>query len=140
MLRVCRYKTMNEQKIETPRFIIKSAVKLLNSQIVVNTSTPFESSQFEVSCKQIEYKKSVSAKVNFGLLIFTLFLGFTGVMFLWGNSSYISAYFFGFAAVILLVVFPQNLKLFPLKLAREMLLSFSLPIATNHKFLNLPKR
>lgn len=78
---------MNEQKIETRRFIIKSAVKLLNSQIVVNTSTPFESSQFEVSCKRIEYKKFVSAKVNFGLLIFTLFLGFIGILFLCGNLS-----------------------------------------------------
>ena len=106
---------MNEQKIETRRFLKRSAVELLNSKIVVNTSTPFESNQFEVSYEQIEDKKSVSTKVNFGLLILTLFLSVTGILYLFGNSSYISLYFFIFAFVILLVAFLTKLKVISIK-------------------------
>ena len=106
---------MNEQKIETRRFLKRSAVELLNSKIVVNTSTPFESNQFEVSYEQIEDKKSVSTKVNFGLLILTLFLSVTGILYLFGNSSYISVYFFIFAFVILLIAFLTKLKVISIK-------------------------
>lgn len=106
---------MNQQKIETRRFIKRSAVELLNSKIVVNTSTPFESNQFEVSYEHIEDKKLISTKVNFGLLILTLFLSVTGILYLFGNSSYISLYFFIFAFVILLVAFLTKLKVISIK-------------------------
>jgi hypothetical protein len=102
-------------EIETTRFIKKISIQLLDSRVVVKKSSPFETSEFELSYEQIENKKTIETKVNFSLLVFSSFAAIVGFLYLFGDKSSNSIVFFLFSFVILLIAFATKLKVIIIK-------------------------
>ena len=106
---------MPDSIIETRRFFKKCTLELLKDEIKVIKSTPFNSVEFEVSYEQIETKKTIETKVNFGLLVLVFLFSFIGILFLFGDRSYISTLFFSFAILVLIFSIITKLKIMTIK-------------------------
>ena len=101
--------------LETKRLLKTSTIELFNDKIKVFKTSPFESVEFEVSYEQIEKKKTVETKANFGLLICVLLLSITGIFYLLGNSPVTGIKLLSFGAAILVVSFFTKLKIITIK-------------------------
>lgn len=106
---------MDETQIETSKFWAKNYIKLFSNRIVIRKSTPFESSEFEVSYEQMENKKSIETKVNFGMLIVTSIGVIIGFLYLFGNHPEIGFLFLFIAVVVLLISFATKTKVVIIK-------------------------
>jgi hypothetical protein len=106
---------MDELKIETNRFFKKNSIELLDSHMLVRKSSPFETSEFELSYDQIENKKSIETKVNFGLLVISSLAGILGFLFLFGNKDEVTIGFFSISILVLLIAFVTKLKMIIIK-------------------------
>ena len=106
---------MDEIEITTRRFFRKNTVQLLPNRIIVRKSSPFESSEFELSYEQIENKKTIERKVNFGLLALALFCVVIGLLYLFGNSPEFSMVFFFSSLLFLMIAFATKLELVVIK-------------------------
>jgi len=106
---------MDELKIETNRFFKKNSIELLDSHMLVKKSSPFETSEFELSYDQIENKKSIETKVNFGLLVISSLAGILGFLFLFGNKDEVTIGFFSISILVLLIAFVTKLKMIIIK-------------------------
>jgi len=102
-------------EIKTTRFIKKISIQLLDSHVVVKKSSPFETSEFELSYEQIENKKTIETKVNFSLLVFSSFAAIVGFLYLFGDKTNNSISFFFFSFLILLIAFATKLKVIIIK-------------------------
>ena len=106
---------MDEPKIETNRFFKKYSIQLLDSHLLVKKSSPFESSEFELSYDQIENKKSIETKVNFGLLVISSLAAIVGFLYLFGNKDEVTIAFFSISILVLLIAFSTKLKMIIIK-------------------------
>jgi hypothetical protein len=106
---------MADGQIETSRFIKKNSVQLLNNRLIVKKSSPFETSEFELSYDQIENKKTIETKVSFALIVFSSFAAILGFLYLFGDKSNISIVLFIFSVLFILIAFVTKLKVISIK-------------------------
>ena len=109
------YSKMISSRIETQRFFRKNSVELFNNKFVVAKKSPFEFSEFELSYEQIENKKTIETKVNFGLLTIASFAGIVGFLYLFGNASEMSLVFFSITFFLILIAFVTQKKIVIIK-------------------------
>lgn len=108
-------KMLTDSTIETTRFFKKSHIHLLKDRIRVRKSSPFDSIEFEISYENIETKKIIETKVNFGLLYLTSFLTIMGLLFIFGRNNYISKIFFISAIMVLFIALATKLKIITIR-------------------------
>lgn len=106
---------MDDVQFETKRFIKKISIELLTSHIIIRKSSPFETSEFQLTYEQIENNKTIETKVNFALLVFSSLAAIVGFLYLFGDKSNISIVFFLFALLFLLIAFVTKLKVIIIK-------------------------
>ena len=99
------------QFLETKWILTTKSVELFTNHLIVKKHSPFESSQFELSYEQIESKKSVESKINFGLLVIASFGAIVGFLYMFGNTPEISLLFYSISLVLVFIAFgmKQNL-------------------------------
>ena len=88
---------MDEVKVQTNRFLKRNSVELRENNILVKKNSPFETSEFELSYEQVENKKTIEMKVNFGLLVIASLSAILGILYLLGNKIDISIWCFSFS-------------------------------------------
>src|SRR5258705_3057004 len=96
---------MADEQIETRRFFKKIRIELFNNRLIVKKSSPFETSEYELSYEQIENKKAIATNVNFGLLVVTSLTAIIGFPFLFGDKIEIAIALFIFSILSLLLAF-----------------------------------
>jgi hypothetical protein len=106
---------MAELEIETRRFFKKNSVRLLTNRLIVKKTSPFETSEFELSYEQIENKKEIETKVNFGLLVISSLAAIVGFLYLFGSKSEMTIVFFIISIVLLFIAFATKLKVVVIK-------------------------
>lgn len=106
---------MSDSIIQTKRFFKKCSIQLLKDKIKVIRSTPFDLIEFEISYENIETKKTIEAKVNFGLLVLISLLLVIGILYFFGDKSNISSVFFIVAIIIFFIAMATKLKVITIK-------------------------
>jgi hypothetical protein len=119
------------KKIKTRRFLKTVVIGLSNNGIHIIKKSPFESIETDILFEQIEPRKLIETKANFGLLTVSLFLLITGVLFLFGNTPEAFILFFFSASLILIVALVTKLRVITIYTYRE--LNIELFFSTKNK-------